>query len=115
MRRYHSVSLGNLNYHFLTGGDFLKRIIFMLLCLLLFSSSSLAMTVFEEESWIAAYFYDELNPTEKYYPFVDIRENNYYIDVPGNAVRTILSDYLLSQDFKVVEMLLSVGGFEDIR
>ena len=96
------------------GCGYMKKVVIFLFCLFLISLNSFSLTVFEEESWISAYFYkNNLSPTEKFYPFIDIRQYNYEIDQPGNAVRTILADYILSLELDIVRFLLKLEGFNE--
>lgn len=94
----------------------MKKIVLLgLLIIVFFSGNALAMDIFEQESWIAAYFFDDLNSVERYYPFLDIRLNNCYIDRPGNAVRTVISDYILSRDFEIIKIITEDEGFKNVE
>ena len=98
------------------GCGYMKKVLIFLFCLFLISLNSFSLTVFEEESWISAYFYkNNLSPTEIFYPFIDIRQYNYEIDQPGNAVRTILADYILSLELDIVRFLLKLEGFNEAK
>lgn len=85
----------------------MKKILWIISILLfLFSVPVFALTPFEDESWIGAYIYKKnLTDKEKYQPFILVRDGNYLISQPGSAVRTILADYILTQDFLLIKDL----------
>jgi len=86
-----------------------RYIFFVVVTLVLFSftSSGFAMNKFTQESWIGAYIFDKksLSSAEQYYPYLDIRNINFRINSPGYAVKTIIADYIITQDFDIIKSL----------
>lgn len=89
----------------------MKRLITISIFLItLLSAPAFALTSYEDESWIGAYmFKNNLSSIEKYQPFILVRDGNYLINQPGNAVRTILADYILAQNFSLSKNLKEIS------
>jgi hypothetical protein len=56
----------------------------------------------EDQAWIAAYVYKPLSISDRFYPFINIRERNYRNYQPDSALRTIIADNDFSQMFKLI-------------
>lgn len=62
------------------------------------------ITSFNEDCWFGAYFYKE-NLTDRFYPFLNIKLNNNDYTKAEEILKRIISNYILVQDFKVINIL----------
>lgn len=86
----------------------MKKIYLVLLIVLMFTGISYAMPVNDQEAWIGAYFFKEMLPADKFYPYVDIRNDNYLYNSDGNVIRNIMSDYILFLELPVNKKITSI-------
>lgn len=83
-----------------------KKYIFLTFILTLVIPLCVYGSSVDEEAWIGAIIYkNSLSPPERFFPFCDIREKNFRINYPDNAIRTILADYFLVQEFNLIKEL----------
>lgn len=85
----------------------IKRIFFITFMLIIMLALPAYGSVFEEESWIAAFYYKKtLTPYERYMPFVNIRESNYMNTIsPGAAIRTIEADFIIMSQLPLLSSI----------
>lgn len=64
---------------------------------------------FEENTLIGNYFYNNIDLDNSFYPYYYLRENNLGNKTVGGNIKLIMSNYILSQNFKIVEFINDNG------
>lgn len=83
----------------------MKKFILISISLFIFSGLTMAMSIYDENAWIGAHSIKNMSTSDNFYPYVDIRHNNYSYSNDGSIIRTIMSDYILIQELPITKKI----------